>query len=742
MLACNDHATVATLNLIASLLIPVSGTELHFEGSLQRLIAYLRTLVAGRFEVILIPYGQSKFNMDTWVADLPEVRICRSRMGLPGKGAALRAGFDTSCGEQIGWVDSELPYDLTFFGEARDLLERGFDFVSGNRRLPQSLFTVPGSVLRLVYGRHRLGLMFNRVVRLFLGVRTRDTQAGVMLMTRGFAEVAFRLQRCSGLLFDLEIFLVAQENRFSQAELPVHLTLRREKRSATLIADALRSLSSLSRMFLWKHRGLYRIQPKPLQGFRLAPLSVRFFLRLRWGLTPYFEMVKHLPKTGKILDLACGHGLFSLAAAALRSKCQITGVDHDVERIRLAQRASDGIAHLSFQVGDLRDATQESYSGVAIIDALHYFTDEDQAAVLSRMHRILEPGGVLLVREVDQTEGARSVWNRLYERLAIRFRLTKTSGGSHRYRPPVEWARMLRALGFSVSWSRCSHAFFSDVLFVAIKEKRLKSNPTLATSAIPFRITADDWGLTPAVNRGILELARRGIVHRTSVLVDGPFVKEGLAELMRVPGFQFGLHFNLTYRTRFSSPGRLLLALLNPIQSANTRRWIDSEFDRQLEVFKTLGLAPAYFDGHHHVHVFPGVPEQIGVKARLAGFRNVRLPWDPLLWKTSKIPLWFFSGRAAPVFQEQGLQSRSCFYPQPKHFQDMEHFHRLLLERPESEVIVHPADENDFQAVGCLDSYQEERVQEYQSLHLLLVSFEGRWPESKPTLPPDLLSVT
>src|ERR1700716_3134304 len=37
---------------------------------------------------------------------------------------------------------------------------------------------------------------------------------------------------------------------------------------------------------------------------------------------------------------------------------------------------------------------------------------------------------------------------------------------------------------------------------------------------MPGAITADDWGISPAVNRGVLDLARRGAVRRVSMLAD------------------------------------------------------------------------------------------------------------------------------------------------------------------------------------------------------------------------------
>ncbi|MFG0316665.1 MAG: ChbG/HpnK family deacetylase, partial [Planctomycetota bacterium JB042] len=55
----------------------------------------------------------------------------------------------------------------------------------------------------------------------------------------------------------------------------------------------------------------------------------------------------------------------------------------------------------------------------------------------------------------------------------------------------------------------------------------------------------------------------------------------------------------------------------------------ESELRAQLERARAAGLAPAHLDGHHHVHVFPGLFERVCALAREHGVPAVRVPGEP-----------------------------------------------------------------------------------------------------------------
>src|SRR5437763_9496143 len=89
-----------------------------------------------------------------------------------------------------------------------------------------------------------------------------------------------------------------------------------------------------------------------------TPRSTRFFLLLRSLLTPYERMASVFPARGRILDLGSGHGLLTFALALGSDQREIIGVDHDRERVRLAEAAALELPITTrprFEAGDLKE---------------------------------------------------------------------------------------------------------------------------------------------------------------------------------------------------------------------------------------------------------------------------------------------------------------------------------------------------------------------------------------------------
>jgi SAM-dependent methyltransferase len=460
-----------------SLIIPVKNATEEFENTVARCHDYLTQIATNSepsFEIILVPNPAR--------GDLSDqsIQICQSlsqkyrsvitalHTGTPGKGAAVKTGFLASHGNMIFYTDADLPYDLRFFTEARELLNRGYDLVSGNRRLASSCFRVPVGVLRLAYTRHRLGLAFNRLVRILFPISTTDTQAGIKALSRRLAESAFRVQTCTGFLFDLEIFLTAKENDYFQKELPVTLYLSTEKSTVRVLRECFSVAYWLISITWSRLQGRYGAQSmlspsskKITHRFSAAPLATRIFLWLRWKLTPYSEMASHLPLQGKFLDLGCGHGLFAIAAGSKSSSRQILGLDHDEERIRLGASAITDLNNIELKKGSLTHLPlkeKSSYTGVSMIDVMHYFPYKTQESIIEQSAFLLEKGGVLIMREVNPNGGITSRLNRIYEKVATKIGFTQTEKKEKLYfRTPTEWENVIKFHGLSVSHQRCSH---------------------------------------------------------------------------------------------------------------------------------------------------------------------------------------------------------------------------------------------------------------------------------------------
>jgi len=138
-----------------------------------------------------------------------------------------------------------------------------------------------------------------------------------------------------------------------------------------------------------------------------------------------------------------------------------------------------------------------------------------------------------------------------------------------------------------------------------------------------FWLCADDYGISPGVNRAIRELIERGRLNATSVMVVGPAIgRDEIGSLQAAADKSqrcaIGLHATLT------APFRPLTMHFQPIEGgqfpafakllrAGLLRRLDPEIIRaelmvQLGAFSELfGRPPDFVDGHQHAQLFPQV---------------------------------------------------------------------------------------------------------------------------------------
>jgi dolichyl-phosphate beta-glucosyltransferase len=261
-LAPLPHLLADAPTLDVTLLIPAKNSAHALEATVQEARDFFEKNFAGSYEIILIPNpGNDKHDLSTEIANRlsvthPEVKVVLHE-GAAGKGAALRTGIQRASGRMIFFTDADLPYDLEFFSRATAQLREGYHLVTGNRRMATSQFDIPVELLSVAYGRHRLGLAFNRVVRAFFPVSTTDTQAGIKAMSRELAREAFSRLECPGFFFDLEIFLTARAKKLKQIDLPVLLFLNTEKSTVRIIRESFLAAYWLSRIYIRQLKGVY-----------------------------------------------------------------------------------------------------------------------------------------------------------------------------------------------------------------------------------------------------------------------------------------------------------------------------------------------------------------------------------------------------------------------------------------------------------------------------------------------------
>jgi hypothetical protein len=136
-------------------------------------------------------------------------------------------------------------------------------------------------------------------------------------------------------------------------------------------------------------------------------------------------------------------------------------------------------------------------------------------------------------------------------------------------------------------------------------------------------LCADDYGMSPGVNRAIRDLIARGRLNATSVMVVGPAIgrdeisalKEAVTNSERCA---IGLHVTLTAPFRpmtmyfRPSDGGMFLPFPKLLRAGLLRRLdpeiIQAELMVQLAAFTEMfGRSPDFVDGHQHAQLFPGV---------------------------------------------------------------------------------------------------------------------------------------
>lgn len=154
-------------------------------------------------------------------------------------------------------------------------------------------------------------------------------------------------------------------------------------------------------------------------------------------------------------------------------------------------------------------------------------------------------------------------------------------------------------------------------------------------------LVADDYGISPGVNRAIRDLIERGRINATSVMMVGPAIgRDDAAELLNAaaanPHAAIGLHATLTAPfaplTMHYHPlhGGQFLPLGRKLRGTLLRRHdsavIATELSAQIEAFTDrFGRPPDYIDGHQHVQLFPQVRDAfLGVVKTLAPHAWVR----------------------------------------------------------------------------------------------------------------------
>ncbi|MHA1940180.1 MAG: carbohydrate deacetylase [Candidatus Hodarchaeales archaeon] len=152
-------------------------------------------------------------------------------------------------------------------------------------------------------------------------------------------------------------------------------------------------------------------------------------------------------------------------------------------------------------------------------------------------------------------------------------------------------------------------------------------------------INADDFGLLPEVNQGIIECFRAGSITSATLMVNTKGTADAVNLAREYPALGVGFHFNLTqgrpvedpqkipslvnqngsFYSRYEFEKRAILGKINRFD-------IEKEFENQIEKINEFELNITHIDSHHHIHLFPSIFKIVSDYAIKNGM-PLRVPW-------------------------------------------------------------------------------------------------------------------
>ena len=160
-------------------------------------------------------------------------------------------------------------------------------------------------------------------------------------------------------------------------------------------------------------------------------------------------------------------------------------------------------------------------------------------------------------------------------------------------------------------------------------------------------LTADDFGMSPALNAAVALAHRQGLLRCASLMVTGPAVEQAVALARDLPELCLGVHLTLI-QGRSVLPPKDIPHLVdsqgnflhNPVQ-AGWRYYrrpellpeIRRELAAQIEAALAWGLKVWFLNSHVNLHLHPSIFPVVAELAKEYGIPAIRLPRED--WRTA-----------------------------------------------------------------------------------------------------------
>ncbi len=177
--------------------------------------------------------------------------------------------------------------------------------------------------------------------------------------------------------------------------------------------------------------------------YKQEGLVHRFLLGYKRRVLERSGILRYVGDDGPFADLGCGYGYLAHFFAELRPGQECIGVDARADRIGALRRCGSHLPNLKALAMLAEDPGVPPFRYALMLDVLHHIPAARQACVLGILRRKVQPGGKVLVVEVDPGSAPQRVME-----LAIDWLLY---GEGPPYAGPHRLGALFAGCGFKVS---------------------------------------------------------------------------------------------------------------------------------------------------------------------------------------------------------------------------------------------------------------------------------------------------
>jgi trans-aconitate methyltransferase len=196
------------------------------------------------------------------------------------------------------------------------------------------------------------------------------------------------------------------------------------------------------------------INKRVTQRYGMLDAYPRLFARFKMRFDPMFlelpDLLDASDGARTIMDIGCGYGIQTAWMLERFPEAQVTAMDPDVERIRVAAQVAGKRARISAGSAPDIPGLPQPADLVVMLDIAHYLSDQALEKTLNRLYDRLQDNGRLIIRVTVPPQRRFPV---LYWIEEIRLKLARVPSF---YRTKDTLAAMLAAAGFKVEQTAIS----------------------------------------------------------------------------------------------------------------------------------------------------------------------------------------------------------------------------------------------------------------------------------------------